>query len=56
MAHDAYRLGRGSILELIDVLLAGAEKQIAHVELVKAVLKAEVTVRTASNELSLEAY
>lgn len=51
MARDAYRLGRGSILELIDALLAGAEKRIDHVELVEAVLKAEVAVRAASGEL-----
>ena len=53
MARDAYRLGRGSILELIDALLAGTEKQIAHVELIEAVLKAEVAVRAASGELDI---
>lgn len=53
MARDAYQLGRGSILELIDALLAGAEKRIAHVELVESVLKAEVAVRAASGELGI---
>jgi len=56
MARDAYRLGRGGILELIDALLAGAEKRIAHIELVEAMLKAEVAVHVASGELGVEPY
>ena len=72
MARDAYRLGRGGILELIDALLAGAEKRIAHIQLVEAIagaekriahiqlveamLKAEVAVRAASGKLGVEPY
>jgi cobalt-zinc-cadmium efflux system outer membrane protein len=56
MARDAYRLGRGGILELIDALLTCAEKRIARIELVEAMLKAEVAVRVASGELGVEPY
>ncbi|WPB55528.1 TolC family protein [Xylophilus sp. GOD-11R] len=48
MARDAYQLGRGSILELIDAILSGTEKQVAYTELQEQVLRAEVEVRSAS--------
>jgi len=52
MAQDAYQLGRGSILELVDAILAGAEKQVAYVDLLEAVQQAELDVRFASGVMA----
>jgi len=56
MARDAYQLGRGSILELIDAILAGAERRVAYADLQENVLRAEVDVRTASGTLLMTGF
>ena len=48
MAEDAYRLGRGGILEMIDAIQAAAEKRIAYLDLLESALKADVEVQYAS--------
>ena len=42
MAEDAYQLGRGSILELLDAVRSRYELQQARVELAAALLEAQV--------------
>ncbi|WP_158213457.1 TolC family protein [Pigmentiphaga sp. NML080357] len=54
MAQDAYTLGRGSILDLVDAIQAVAEKKNTYLDLVEAVLQAEVDVRIASGELGAD--
>ncbi|GAA4339544.1 TolC family protein [Pigmentiphaga soli] len=54
MAQDAYTLGRGGILELIDAIQAVAEKKNTYLDLLQAALQAEVDVRIASGELGVE--
>ena len=56
MARDAYQLGRGSILELVDAILAGDEKQVAYVDLLEAVQQAELDVRFASGSSPVVEY
>lgn len=51
MAQDAYQLGQGSILELIDALSSITEHRLEHLELVKDMLEAEWDVRVASGDL-----
>ena len=51
MAQDAYRLGKGTILELIDALGSINEHRLEHLELVKDMLDAEWEVRLASCDL-----
>ena len=51
MAQDAYRLGKGTILELIDALGSINEHRLEHLELVKDMLDAEWEVRLASGDL-----
>lgn len=51
MAQDAYQLGKGSILELIDALGSITEHRLEHLELVKDMLDAEWEVRLASGDL-----
>lgn len=53
MAQDAYKLGMGSILELIDALGSITEHRLEHLELVKDMLDAEWEVRLASGDLPL---
>ncbi|WP_280191857.1 TolC family protein [Delftia sp. PS-11] len=48
MAQDAYKLGQGSILELIDSLGSINEHRLEHLDLVKEMLLAEWQVRVAS--------
>lgn len=51
MAQDAYQLGQGSILELIDSLGSINEHRLEHLDLVKEMLLAEWQVRLASGDL-----
>lgn len=51
MAQDAYKLGKGTILELIDALGSITEHRLEHLELVKDMLDAEWEVRLASGDL-----
>ena len=51
MAQDAYKLGKGTILELIDALGSITEHRLEHLELVKDMLDAEWEVRQASGDL-----
>ncbi|WP_206606472.1 TolC family protein [Steroidobacter cummioxidans] len=48
MARDAYKLGQGGILELIDAIQSVAQKQLAHLELLESVFEAEIAVQAAS--------
>jgi cobalt-zinc-cadmium efflux system outer membrane protein len=51
MAEDAYRLGRGSILELIDAMSSITSHRMEYLDLVKEMLEAEWNVRVASGNL-----
>jgi cobalt-zinc-cadmium efflux system outer membrane protein len=51
MAEDAYRLGRGSILELLDAVRSRYELQQARVELVGALLEAQIRYLAITGEL-----
>ena len=51
MAQDAYQLGQGTILELVDALGSINEHRLEHLELVKDMLDAEWEVRLASGDL-----
>ena len=51
MAQDAYKLGKGTILELVDALGSINEHRLEHLELVKDMLDAEWEVRLASGDL-----
>ena len=51
MAQDAYKLGKGTILELIDALGSINEHRLEHLDLVKDMLDAEWEVRLASGDL-----
>ena len=51
MANDAYRLGQGGILELIDALGSITEHRLEYLDLVKDYLDAEWQVRVASGNL-----
>ena len=51
MAQDAYKLGKGTILELVDALGSITEHRLEHLELVKDMLDAEWEVRLASGDL-----
>ncbi|WP_353234936.1 TolC family protein [Diaphorobacter ruginosibacter] len=48
MANDAYRLGQGGILELIDALASITEHRLEYLDVVKDYLDAEWRVRLAS--------
>lgn len=48
MSGDAYKLGQGGILELIDALSSITEHRLEHLELVKDYLDAEWQVRLSS--------
>lgn len=52
MAGDAYRLGQGGILELIDALGSITEHRLEYLDLVKDYLDAEWQVRLASGNVS----
>jgi len=54
MAQDSYTLGRGSILDLVDAIQAVAEKKNTYLDLLEAVLQAEVDVRIATGELGAD--
>ena len=51
MAEDAYRLGRGTILELLDTVRSRYELQQARVELAAALLEAQVRYLALAGEL-----
>lgn len=51
MAGDAYRLGQGGILELIDALGSITEHRLEYLDLVKDYLNAEWQVRLASGNV-----
>jgi cobalt-zinc-cadmium efflux system outer membrane protein len=55
MAEDAYRLGRGTILELLDTVRSRHELQQARVELAAALLEAQVRYLALSGELEQRA-
>lgn len=56
MANDAYRLGQGSILELIDALTSITDHRNEYLDLVKDYLDAEWQVRLASGNVPLTDY
>ena len=51
MAEDAYRLGRGTMLELLDAVRSRYELQQSRVELAAALLEAQVRYLALSGEL-----
>ena len=51
MAEDAYRLGRGSILELLDSLRSRHELQQTRIDLVAALLEAQIRFLATSGDL-----
>ena len=51
MAQDAYKLGQGGILELIDALGSIAEHRLEHLDLVKDMLDAEWQLRVATGNM-----
>ena len=48
MAEDAYRLGQGGIVELLDAAQARTEAELAGIELVESVVQAEVELLGAA--------
>ena len=48
MAETAYRNGQGGIVELLDAVESITEARLRHVELIRAVVDAELAVRAAS--------
>jgi cobalt-zinc-cadmium efflux system outer membrane protein len=48
MAEDAYRSGKSSILELLDASRSRTESQLNHLNLVEAVMQAEIDTVTAA--------
>jgi len=51
MAEDAYRLGKGTILELLDTVRSRYELQQSRVDLAAALLEAQVRYLALSGEL-----
>ena len=51
MAQDAYKLGKGTILELIDALSSITDHRLEYLDLVKDYLDAEWQVRLASGNV-----
>lgn len=54
MADDAYRLGRGSILELLDATRTRYETQIGQVDLLAGLMEAQLRLQAARGELAPE--
>lgn len=54
MAEDAYRFGRGSVLELIDVARSVAERRIEHIDAIEQALLAENGFAAASGAYQVE--
>jgi len=52
MAEDAYRLGKGSIVELLDATRTRFETQLAQIDLTANLLEAQVRWLAASGQLS----
>jgi cobalt-zinc-cadmium efflux system outer membrane protein len=51
MAEDAYRLGRGTILDLLDSMRSRHELQQTHIDLVAALLEAQIRFLATSGDL-----
>ena len=51
MAESAYRLGRGSLFELLDARRTQLEASIARVELLTALVEAQLELRSLAGEL-----
>jgi len=51
MAESAYRLGKGSLFELLDARRTQAEAAVARLELVGAIIESELELRALAGEL-----
>jgi len=51
MAESAYRLGRGTLFELLDARRTRVEAQVARLELLGAIVEAEIELRALTGEL-----
>lgn len=51
MAESAYRLGKGSLLELLDATRSRTELKLNHLDLIEAVIKAEIDTLAAAGLL-----
>lgn len=51
MAESAYRLGRGSLFELLDARRTRLEATVARLELLGAIVEAEIELRSLTGEL-----
>jgi outer membrane protein TolC len=51
MAESAYRLGRGSLFELLDARRTQLEASVARLELVSQIVEAEIELRALSGNL-----
>lgn len=51
MAENAYRLGKGSLLELLDATRSRTELKLNHLDLIEAVIKAEIDTLSAAGLL-----
>jgi cobalt-zinc-cadmium efflux system outer membrane protein len=51
MAESAYRLGRGSLFELLDARRTRLEATVARLELLGAIVEAEIELRALTGEL-----
>ena len=51
MAENAYRLGRGTLFELLDARRTVLEAELAGIELTAAVVESELELRALAGEL-----
>src|SRR6185436_14442414 len=51
MAESAYRLGKGSLFELLDARRTQVEAGAGHLELVGAIVESELELRALAGEL-----
>jgi outer membrane protein TolC len=51
MAESAYRLGKGSLFELLDARRTQVEAAVASLELVAAIVESELELRALAGEL-----
>jgi cobalt-zinc-cadmium efflux system outer membrane protein len=51
MAEDAYRLGKGTIIELLDAARTRYETQISQLELIASLMEAQLRLKAARGEL-----
>ncbi|MGD9944010.1 MAG: hypothetical protein AB7S98_12325 [Burkholderiaceae bacterium] len=54
MAEDAYRFGKGTVLELIDVARSVAERRIQHIDAIEQALLAENDFAAARGVYQIE--